>query len=216
MKTKLTFILFFSFCLGFSQEKDSVKTKYQYKPNFTVGVDVLNAALSTFSDRKLFQGYVSSEIKKNLHAVLDVGFEKNIYQKNGYDASANGIFGKLGGYYMLSMDAENPDNGFYAGAKMVASFYNQEYKKVPIRGFGGSDQYLAFPSVNQSAYWLEGFAGARVQLFKSNLYVDVNAQPRFLFYSTKQEEMKPMIVPGFGKSSTKFNVGFSWNLAYQF
>jgi hypothetical protein len=25
-----------------------------------------------------------------------------------------------------------------------------------------------------------------------------------------------MIVPGFGKSSTKFNVGFSWNLAYQF
>jgi hypothetical protein len=44
----------------------------------------------------------------------------------------------------------------------------------------------------------------------------VNAQPRFLFYSTKQEEMKPMIVPGFGKSSTKFNVGFSWNLAYQF
>ena len=28
--------------------------------------------------------------------------------------------------------------------------------------------------------------------------------------------MKPMIVPGFGKSSTKFNVGFSWNLAYQF
>ncbi len=70
--------------------------------------------------------------------------------------------------------------------------------------------------MNQSAYWLEGFAGARVQLFKSNLYVDVNAQPRFLLYSTKQEEMKPMIVPGFGKSSTKFNVGFSWNLAYQF
>ena len=77
MKTKLTFILFFSFCLGFSQEKDSVKTKYQYKPNFTVGVDVLNAALSTFSDRKLFQGYISSEIKKNLHAVLDVDYGNN-------------------------------------------------------------------------------------------------------------------------------------------
>ena len=69
-----------------------------------------------------------------------------------------------------------------------SKFLQSRVQKVPIRGFGGSDQYLAFPSVNQSAYWLEGFAGARVQLFKSNLYVDVNAQPRFLFYSTKQEE----------------------------
>jgi len=25
-----------------------------------------------------------------------------------------------------------------------------------------------------------------------------------------------MIVPGFGKSSAKFNMGFSWNIAYKF
>ena len=118
---------------------------------------------------------------------------------------------------MLSMDTENPDNGFYAGTKMAASFYNQEYKKFPFVVLVAVTNILFFPSVNQSAYWLEGFAGARVQLFKSNLYVDVNAQRRFLLYSTKQEEMKPMIVPGFGlKVLLKFNVGFSWNLAYQF
>lgn len=216
MKTKLTFILFFSFCLGFSQEKDSLKTKYKYVPNFTVGVDVLNASLAAFTDRKLFQGYISTKFNKNLHAVLDAGFEKNIYKKNGYDASVNGFFGKLGGYYMLSMDTENTNNGFYAGAKLAGSFYNQEYKKVPVRGYGGSDQYIAFPSSSQSSYWLESFVGAKVQLFKTKFYVDVNAQPRFMIYSTKQEEMVPMIVPGFGKSSTKFNIGFSWNLAYQF
>jgi adenosylcobinamide-phosphate synthase len=33
---------------------------------------------------------------------------------------------------------------------MAASFYNQEYKKVPIRGFGGSDQYLHLDSKNAS------------------------------------------------------------------
>ena len=78
---------------------------------------------------------------------------------------------------------------FYAGAKWQQVLQSR-VQKVPIRGFGGSDQYLAFPSVNQSAYWLEGFAGARVQLFKSNLYVDVNAQPRFfiLFYQTRRNE----------------------------
>jgi hypothetical protein len=117
---------------------------------------------------------------------------------------------------MLSMEEQDKDSGFYAGAKIAGSFYTQEYKSVPIRAYGGSDVYLSFPSSNQSAYWLEGFVGARVQLFKSKFYVDVNAQPRYLAYTTKQEEMIPMIVPGFGKSSNKFNVGFSWNLAYQF
>jgi hypothetical protein len=216
MKIKLIFILSFSFCLVFAQEKDSIKVKNKYQPNITAGVDVLNAAMAAFSDRKLFQGYVSTKIKKNLHAILDVGFEKNIYQKGGYDASANGLFAKIGGYYMLSMDEEDKDSGFYAGAKIAGSFYTQEYKSVPVRAYGGGDAYLSFPSSSQSAYWIEGFVGARVQLFKSKFYVDVNAQPRYLAYTTKQEEMIPMIVPGFGKSSNKFNVGFSWNLAYQF
>jgi hypothetical protein len=93
---------------------------------------VLNAGLSAFSDRKLFQGYVSSEIKKNLHAVLDVGFEKIFIRKGGYDATANGIFGKLGGYYMLSMDTENPDNGFYAGVKWQQVFTIKNTKKFPF------------------------------------------------------------------------------------
>lgn len=217
MKTKLTFILLFSLGFLFSQEKkDSIKPKYKYQPNLAVGVDVLNAAMATFSDRKLFQAHVSTKVKKNVSAILEVGYEKNIYQKGGYDASVNGIFAKLGSFYMLSMDYENRDNGFYAGGKLAASFYNQEYKSVPVRAYGGADQYLQFPSSNQSSYWMEAMLGARVQLFKSKFYIDVNAQPKYMLYTTKQEEMYPMIVSGFGKSSSKFNVGFSWNLVYQF
>ena len=87
---------------------------------------------------------------------------------------------------MLSMDTENPDNGFMQEQNGSKFFLQSRIQKVPIRGFVAVTN-ITFPSVNQSAYWLEGFAGARVQLFKSNLYVDVNAQPRFLFYSTKQE-----------------------------
>ena len=65
-------------------------------------------------------------------------------------------------------------------------------QKVPIRGFGGSDQYLAFPSVNQSAYWLEGFAELEFS-FQIKFICRCECKPRFYFISTKQEEMKPMI-----------------------
>ncbi|MCB4235873.1 hypothetical protein LDL59_14465 [Kaistella anthropi] len=46
-----------------------------------VGFDVLNAGIGVFSDRKLFQGFVSSRISKNIHAVADVGFEKIFTKK---------------------------------------------------------------------------------------------------------------------------------------
>ena len=117
---------------------------------------------------------------------------------------------------MLANDKENELNGFYVGGKLAGSFYNEEFKAVPVRGFGGSETSVAFPASSQSSYWIEAAIGGRVQLFESPFYIDVNIQPKYLAYSTTQENIKPMIVPGFGKSSAKFNVGFSWNIAYSF
>lgn len=220
MNLKLIFSFFFSvfFSFGFAQikEQDTIQTQRKYEPNFMVGFDLLNAGIGVFSDRKLFQGFVSSRITKNIHGVADVGFEKNIYQKNGYDASVSGPFLKLGAFYMLANDRENEMNGFYAGGKVGGSFYQQEYKAVPVRGFGGSATSISFPGTSQSSYWIEGTVGGRVQLFQSPFYIDVNVQPKYLVFSTTQDEIQPMIVPGFGKSSAKFNMGFSWNIAYQF
>ncbi len=219
MKAKRIFTFFFSFLLviAFAQKKqDSLKVKWKYEPNFLVGFDVLNAGIGAFSDRKLFQGFVSSKVKGNWYAIADVGFEKNIYQKNGYDASVSGPFLKLGTLYMLAHDQENPMNGFFVGGKLAGSYYNQEYKAVPIRGYGGSDFSQAFPQSTQSSYWMEINIGGRVQLFDSPFYIEATAQPKYLVFSTTQDEIKPMIVPGFGKSSAKFNIGFSWNIAYSF
>lgn len=219
MKAKRIFTFFFSFLfvISFAQEKqDSLKVKWKYEPNFLVGFDVLNAGIGAFSDRKLFQGYVSSKVKDNWYGIADAGFEKNIYQKNGYDALASGPFLKLGTLYMLANDKENPMNGFYVGGKVAGSFYKQEYKAIPIRGFGGSDVSQAFPQSSQSSYWMELNIGGRVQLFDSPFYIEATVQPKYLAYSTTQDEIKPMIVPGFGKSSAKFNIGFSWNVAYSF
>ena len=198
------------------KDQDSLTVKWKYEPNFLVGFDVLNAGLAVFSDRKLFQGFVSSKIKNDWYAIADAGFEKNIYQKNGYDASASGPFLKLGTVYMLAHDQENFMNGFFVGGKLAASFYKQEYKAVPIRGFGGSDISQAFPATTQSSYWMEANIGGRVQLFETPFYIEATVQPKYLVFTTKQDDIKPMIVPGFGKSSAKFNIGFSWNVAYFF
>lgn len=220
MKTKL--ISFFCFSLAvtvFGQQKqsDTIKKIWKYEPNFLVGVDVLNLGTSAFSDRKLMQAFVSSRLTKKWHVVADVGFDKNIYQKNGYDAKVNGTFFKLGSFYMLSQDSENIYNGFYAGGKLAGTFYKQEYFAIPVRATGGgADGTQSLAESQQSSYWIEAVVGGRVQLFGSNFFIDVNVQPKYLLYTTKQEDVFPMLVSGFGRSSGKFGFGFSWNIGYKF
>jgi hypothetical protein len=220
MKIKHLFFCFFSFSFLFSfgQEKNTSKKTLlnTYQPNFMVGIDVLNAGIGFFSDRKLYQGFVSTELKPRLHAILDVGFEKNTYNKSGYHISANGSFVKLGTVYMLISDPENRFNGFYAGGKIVGSIYSQEYFSVPVKGFQAGDYSVAFPQTTQSTYWVEGAVGARIQLFSSPVYIDANIQPKYLVYTTKQDGIQPMIVPGFGESISSFGFGYSWSLAYKF
>lgn len=199
----------------FSQKKpDSLK--FKYTPNFVVGIDVLNLSVGFFGDRQLLQGFVSSKIKPRLHAVLGFGYDKNIYQKNAYDVTAKGFFAKAGAFYMLSVDRENSFNGFYAGGKLAGSFYSQQYFAVPVKGGNNDGFSLSFDKSSQSSYWIEAVLGARIQIFESNFFIDANVQPKYLIYTTKQEKIMPMIVPGFGKSSGSFNMGFSWNIAYKF
>ncbi|MEC5394793.1 DUF6048 family protein [Bergeyella sp. RCAD1439] len=216
MKITSIFIFCFSLFSVFSWGQDSLRAARGYVPNVMVGVDVLNAGIGFFSDRKMVQGFVSSKIRKDIHAVVELGYDKNVYRKNGYDARINGWFLKAGGFYMLSRDSENDFNGFYAGPKIGASFYSQTYAQVPVRGRQSGDAYLSFDASSQSSYWLEAGIGGRVQLFESPFYIDVGVQPRYLLYTTKQSGMQPMVVPGFGKSSGRFAVGFAWNVAYRF
>lgn len=198
------------------ETQEAEKPKWKYEPNFIVGVDLLNAGVSFFSDRQLFQGFVSSRIKDNFHGIVDLGVDKNIYQNNGYDAKANGTFVKIGAFYMLARDRENDFNGFYGGGKLAGAFYTQEYMAIPVRGFGGSSSSVSMPSSSQTSFWIEGNLGGRVQLFESNFYIDVSMQPRYLLVPGKQDDVVPMIVPGFGRSSNSFTMGFAWNIAYKF
>lgn len=181
-----------------------------------IGVDVLNAGISFFSDRKVYQGFLSANLKKDIYGIVELGYESNVYDKNGYDAEAKGLFAKVGGYYMLMKDNENPLNGFYAGPKIGGSFYQQTYDRIPVRGSEGGDSFVSLETSNQTSLWLEGHIGGKVQLFQSPFFIDLSVQPRYLVYTTKQDSVVPMIVPGFGKSSSKFNVGFAWNIALLF
>ena len=217
MKIKLIFTLFsiLSIVPLLGQQKDSLKVD-KSKREVLIGFDILNAGSSFFSDRKMYQGYITTKIKSKIFASVDFGYDQNNYDKNGYDVDVTGFFAKIGGSYMLIEDPENKLNGFYIGPKVGASFYQQEYFKVPIRGHEAGDYYVSYPQSSQTSVWIEAVIGGRIQLFDSNFFIDVQVQPRYLLLGSKQDDLEPMVIPGFGKASSGFNMGFAWNIAYKF
>lgn len=227
MRTKPIFTCFFSLLslLIFAQKtpgklhQGSQPTEEKNRPErfayWMAGVDVLNASLAFFTERKVFQTSLSTPYNRKLMLVADAGLEKNQYGKLGYSAQASGPFVKVGATYPLLWEAARPDNRFYAGLKIAAAFYRQQYDAVPVKGALGLTSTFSLPSSNQSSYWAEAVLGGRIELSQSRWFLEANVQPRYLVFSTKQEDLAPMIVPGFGRSSGKFNLGFYWGIAYR-
>jgi len=212
MRIQQLCILFFSiFSLNiFAQTKKS-------KFNFMLGFDALHLGLAEFTDQKMFQIFASSEFKPKKHFVLETGYEKNKYNKNAYDISAEGNFIRAGILYMFNTDFNDPQNGFYFGGKLATSFYKQKIKSIPIKGASGiSNSNVSFPVSSQNAYWLEGAIGGRVRVIKTNFFIDAQIQPKYLLVRTRQENIIPMVIPGFGTDSGAFKLGFMWSIAYLF
>ncbi|QPQ52773.1 hypothetical protein H3Z85_04965 [Chryseobacterium indologenes] len=63
--------------------KKEKKEHWKYEPNFMVGFDALNAGISFFSDRKVYQGFVSSKLNGNVHVIAEAGFEKMYIRRTG-------------------------------------------------------------------------------------------------------------------------------------
>jgi hypothetical protein len=86
MKTRLIFTLFFSLfgvLIGAQEGKkeEEKKKHWKYEPNFMVGFDVLNGGVGFFSDRKLYQGFVSSKLMKMFMPLQKPVLKKYISEK---------------------------------------------------------------------------------------------------------------------------------------
>lgn len=184
--------------------------------NLFVGVDLYSPALSFFSDRSGGMAFVSYRIYKKWNLVTELGYESNRFDNLDWRVSVNGNYFKLGLNWFISQDYQNASNGFYGGARFAYSTYQQEIEQYPVRLADNQvDEYGSLPKSKVSSYWIEIVGGARVRLI-SNLYADVSLRPEFYLGSTKQQDIEPLVIPGYGKDRGPVNFGISWGLSWKF
>lgn len=194
---------------------DSLKG-YKKAGNLFVGVDLFNPIMSAFTDKQGAQAMVSYRVYKKWNAVLEVGYEKNHYDELDWNVDVNGIYGKIGFNWFVSQDYQDASNGFYTGMRFAYAAYEQTINQYPIRTSGNQvDQFGSLPSENVSSYWIELVGGARVKLL-SNFYADVSIRPEIYVGSSKQEDIDPLVIPGYGKDFGPINFSVFWGITYKF
>ncbi len=197
-----------------SEKSDSLLPKKR-NANLFIGVDLFNPVMSAFTDKQGGQAMISYRIKGKWNAVAEVGYEKNIYDELDWNIDVDGLYFKLGFNWFISQDHQNPLNGFYTGARIAYAMYEQTVNQYPIRLSGNQvDSYGSLPVENVSAYWVEIVGGGRIQLL-GNLYADVSIRPEIYVGSKKQEDIDPLVIPGYGKDIGPINFSVFWGLTFK-
>ncbi len=183
-----------------------------------IGVDLLSAGLSFIGERKGVKAFAHYQYSQKTALAIEGGYEQNKYNKINWQAEVSGPYLAVGLNYFFTIDKlENNFNGFYAGGRIANAFYNQEIKQFPIYGNNTSDLIRtgSLQSANINSTWVEMVFGGRVDFIKRKLYADISFRPRFHVFSTKQENIKPLVIPGFGNNINDLNFDLLFALAYQ-
>lgn len=197
-----------------TEKLDSIKPKSKQGNLFIAG-DLFSPVLGSFSDKKGWQAMLTYRVYKKWHLVAEYGREKNHYDELDWDINVDGNVYKFGFNWFISQDYENPSNGFYTGFRFALSQYKQTINAYPIRDSHNQViQFASMPTADVSAYWVEILAGARVKLIH-NFYADFSVRPEIYVGSKKQENLDPLVIPGYGRDVGPINFSIFWGLSYK-
>lgn len=212
MKKILIYCFIISPILIFAQMENS-ENKTLDKGVF-IGVDLFNPALSLFTEKQGFEANVAVPFKNRWNLVAEIGYEQNHFENTVWNVDAKGIYTRLGVNWFVSQDQKNPNMGYYFGGRLAYSPFQQTIHEYMIQGVDVPPITGSMDTHNASAFWMEPLAGGRVQLFNSGFYVDANVRLKIKLYDANDEDLTPLIIPGFGTNNNGLNFGVNWSIGY--
>jgi hypothetical protein len=221
----LSFLLILATNFSFAQQNKSDSTKVSVTDTIPkkvyhdifIGVDLFNPIVSAFNDKKGASAFVSYQLNNKWHLVAEAGYEKNKFNEINWDVDVKGAFGKIGANWFITQDIENQSNGIYIGGRLAFAKFTQTVNNYPIRDLQ-SNQIIGSgsrPSANVNAFWVEAVVGGRVELF-NNFYGELSLHPAAYLGGKKDDNIDPLVIPGYGKNSGPFNLPVFWGIAYKF
>ncbi len=182
--------------------------KYQ---GLRVGVDLAEIFSNGQSGKTAFMVSMDYEFKDNYFAVLDFGSAKIDGFNDSTANSVNGYYGLFG----LDINGLKKNTGgdlLHYGLRYGFSSFSHNIELV--EGYSGSFNDIVDEKL--SAHWAEFVTGAKAELwFIKNVFVGLSVRAKFLISKTKEKNITPAMIPGYGDASKGVNFDFNWTLSYR-
>ena len=215
-------LLYISICLlilssplkGLAQEKQNEDVWRYEGPR--IGVD-LSRFVSTYlqsADRWGWELQGDFPVKGYWFPTVEAGMMGLNDRRDNFHYQANGIYGRLGtDFNILRYRSLDDGDLVFIGARYGYSRFNQQADEVQYSNFWGN-YTTSIPKRNMSAHWGEFVFGMKGEIFR-NVFLGWSLRVKFMVSETKDPNMSPYIVPGFGKTNVDIPMDFSYGIYYR-
>ncbi len=168
-------------------------------------------------DRMVYTISVDYEIKQDIYAVIDLGYQHVDISRENYHYSSSGMFTRIGAdMNMLNYDKQvDVYEMMYVGGRYGFSLFNQQAEsiKIPDPYWGDfNDGQMKKQSLN--AHWISLVVGMRAEVFR-NFFMGWSVFMNIKFYQSDTGGMEPYNIPGFGKGEKRVAVSFNYTISYR-
>ena len=167
-------------------------------------------------DRSIHTFSIDYEILQDFYPIIEFGWQNLDIKKDNYRYFSDGIFFRLG------MDKnvfkyDNPvdyDMGF-AGIRYGMSFFSHNADNIDIEeGYWGGLSGGEVSDTKIKAHWISIGGGLRAEVFK-NIFMGWSAFANIKLGQTRDLNMDPFNIPGFGDSSRRLTLSINYSIYYR-
>ena len=180
-----------------------------------VGMDITRPLqhLWTKGDRYGTELSFDIEIKPNLFAVLETGWEKMNIKNDYVFYNSSGSYTRIGlDYNFLEAEHKKDMDILYIGIRYGISLAGQEVPYFNLNDYW-TDESGHFPRRNYNAQWIEGLIGLKAEIF-NNFFLGWTIRGKIKTYQKEVSMPSVYFDPGYGKAENKFNFDFTYSIFY--
>lgn len=203
--------------LGCAAVPSSAQYQSDEKYGFRLGIDLSSIPLHYLNPyRTDLEIHTDLRIDSNLYAAVDGGWNKTkLNNPNIFQYNSSGYFLKLGvDYNLLKRKFPQESNMIYAGFRYGIARMRRDIPLYQISDPYWGNEKGSFPSKTLLPQWGELILGLKVEVL-NNFFLGWSLHTRILVTQHVDKQVRPYLIPGFGKATGNAVFDFNYTVSYR-
>lgn len=170
-----------------------------------------------FTDPRVIGAEASLDVElfPNLYPIFELGFSTTSDSVQETSYSSGGVYARLGlDYNLLKALDRSQHHAITAGFRYGTSIFKHQTENITVESdYWGTHRVNNYEN-NLSGHWIELVGGITAEL-ANNFFIGWTVRYKILINPGMDPQIVPLLVPGYGKGSSKRGFGFSYSLLYK-